>query len=64
MNQIVTRAFSLRRKTMRNSLKRFLDSDDFVSLAIDPQARAENLSLNDYIAITDYLKHKAQNEPL
>jgi 16S rRNA (adenine1518-N6/adenine1519-N6)-dimethyltransferase len=64
MNQIVTSAFSLRRKTIRNSLKRFLDSDDFVSLAIDPQARAENLSLNDYIAITDYLKHKAQNEPL
>ncbi len=55
MNQIVTSAFSLRRKTIRNSLKNFLESTDFEALQLDPKARAENLSLSDYIAITEYI---------
>ncbi len=55
MNQVVTSAFSLRRKTIRNSLKKYLSGEDFETLSINPQERAENLSLADYIKITDYL---------
>ncbi len=61
MNQVVTSAFSLRRKTIRNSLKQFLTADDFATLEINPQERAENLSLSDYINITNYLMEQKAN---
>ncbi|NVJ62297.1 MAG: 16S rRNA (adenine(1518)-N(6)/adenine(1519)-N(6))-dimethyltransferase RsmA [Gammaproteobacteria bacterium] len=59
LNKIVTTAFSLRRKTLRNSLKSILTSDDFASLDIDPQARAETLSPEQFIAIAQWV---GQNE--
>ncbi len=52
-NAVVTRAFTQRRKTLRNSLKDFLMSDDFALLEIDPMARAENLGVADYVKISN-----------
>ena len=46
---LVRRAFSARRKTLRNALP--LLPEDYVSLAIDPQLRPENLSPADYLRI-------------
>ena len=54
-NTIVSRAFTQRRKTLRNSLRDFLTPDDFVALAIDPIARAENLGVTDYVKISNYI---------
>lgn len=55
-SRIVAAAFSQRRKTLRNTLKGLLDAEGFETLAIDPQARAENLSVSDFAAIANYLE--------
>jgi 16S rRNA (adenine1518-N6/adenine1519-N6)-dimethyltransferase len=47
--QIVRRAFSARRKTLRNSLR--LSPEDFAELGLDPKLRPENLSPSDYVRI-------------
>ena len=46
---IVRRAFSARRKTLRNALG--LAPEDFAALGIDPRLRPENLSPQDYARI-------------
>jgi 16S rRNA (adenine1518-N6/adenine1519-N6)-dimethyltransferase len=53
--QIVTGAFTQRRKTLRNSLRTFLSAADFAAIAIDPMARAENLGVADYANIANFV---------
>jgi len=60
-SQIVLAAFSQRRKTLRNTLHRYLKPDDFASLGIDPGLRAENLSVAQFVAITNYLAPISDN---
>lgn len=55
--QVVTAAFGQRRKTLRNTLKGLLDDDGFKDLNIDSQHRAENLSVADFVKISNYLSH-------
>lgn len=54
-SQIVLAAFSQRRKTLRNTLHHFLKAEDFSVLGIDPGLRAENLPVEKFIAIADFL---------
>jgi 16S rRNA (adenine1518-N6/adenine1519-N6)-dimethyltransferase len=54
--KIVLAAFGQRRKTIRNTLKDFLIDDDFLKLNINSQLRAENLSVKDYVIISNYIK--------
>ena len=54
--KIVLAAFGQRRKTIRNTLKDFLIDGDFLKLNIDSQLRAENLSVKDYVIISNYIK--------
>ena len=49
LEQVVRRAFSARRKTLRNALG--LAAGDFAALGIDPGLRPENLSPQDYVRI-------------
>ena len=60
-SQIVSAAFSQRRKTLRNTLNHHLKPDDFASLDIDPGLRAENLSVAQFVAITNYLAPISDN---
>ena len=53
--RVVTRAFSQRRKTLRNNFKGTLEDSDFEGLAINPSARAETLSIDDFAAIALHL---------
>jgi 16S rRNA (adenine1518-N6/adenine1519-N6)-dimethyltransferase len=53
--KIVLAAFGQRRKTIRNTLKDFLNDDDFLKLNINSQLRAENLSVKDYVLISNYI---------
>lgn len=53
LERVVRSAFSLRRKTLRNSLKEFIASEQLKELGIDPQLRAENVSLGQYVNIAD-----------
>lgn len=52
--QTVLAAFSQRRKTLRNTLGGELSPSDFEALAIDPQARAQTLSVADFVRIADH----------
>lgn len=54
--QIVAAAFSQRRKTLRNTLRPFLENDDFSALGIDPGLRAENLAMEEFVAIANFLE--------
>lgn len=54
-SQIVAAAFSQRRKTLRNTLHHYLNADDFSALGIDPGLRAENLSVENFVAIANFL---------
>ena len=53
--KIVTAAFSQRRKTLRNTLKALLDDAGFEALNINSQLRAENLSVEQFVAIANFL---------
>ena len=53
--KIVTSAFGQRRKTLRNTLKGLLDDAGFAALGIDPQLRAENLGVREFVAIANHL---------
>ena len=45
---LVSQAFSQRRKTIRNSLKNLIEEQDFLALDIDPNLRAESLTLEQF----------------
>ena len=59
LEHTVAAAFSQRRKTLRNTLGQLLSADDFSALAIDPQARAQTLSVDDFVRIADHRAEKA-----
>lgn len=52
---IVREAFNQRRKTIRNSLKKWVNDDRFAQLDISPTQRAENLSVADYVRLANSL---------
>jgi 16S rRNA (adenine1518-N6/adenine1519-N6)-dimethyltransferase len=56
---VVRAAFGQRCKTLRNTLRGYLDETDFERLAIDPQLRAENLAVTDFIKAANYLEARA-----
>lgn len=59
--RVVTAAFSQRRKTLRNTLKGILDDTGFAQSGINPQLRAENLGVADFVSIANYLsQHQIQ----
>lgn len=50
---VVKSAFGQRRKTIRNTLKDIVTTEQLQSLQLDPTLRAENLSLRDYVSIAN-----------
>lgn len=52
---VVKDAFAMRRKTLRNSLKKHISSDELTALDIDPAVRPEHLPLVSFVKIADYL---------
>ncbi|MCX8514594.1 MAG: hypothetical protein RL017_304 [Pseudomonadota bacterium] len=61
LNTVVTQAFSQRRKTIANSLKSTVTKEIFSQLNIDPQNRAENLTVDDYIRLANCLQTNLTN---
>ena len=53
---IVKSAFEGRRKMIKSSLKSYLNTSDFNNINLKPDLRAENLTVNDYILISDYFQ--------
>lgn len=52
LEQVVTQAFSQRRKVIRNSLGGLFTEQQLISAGIDPQARPETIALEQYVALT------------
>ncbi|MGC2167343.1 MAG: 16S rRNA (adenine(1518)-N(6)/adenine(1519)-N(6))-dimethyltransferase RsmA [Gallionella sp.] len=63
-SRIVSAAFGQRRKTLRNTLRNFLDEQDFVDLKIDSGMRGENLSTGDFANVANYLHEKKPEIPV
>lgn len=59
LGRIVTAAFGQRRKTLRNTLREFIDEAALASLGIDPGARAERLAVADFVTIANHCVHRA-----
>ena len=51
-------SFSQKRKTIKNNLKPILNDSELNMLAINPQDRAEMLSLSDFVRIENYIFDK------
>ncbi|WP_261979282.1 16S rRNA (adenine(1518)-N(6)/adenine(1519)-N(6))-dimethyltransferase RsmA [Buchnera aphidicola] len=58
---ITKNAFQNRRKTVRNSLKKFFSERRLIQLDIDPNLRAENISIAQYCRLSNYLYKKLNN---
>ena len=54
-SQVVTQAFSMRRKTLRNTLKKLLTTAQIEAVGINPSLRTENLSVEDYVKLSNLL---------
>ena len=55
LENVVRTSFSMRRKTLRNNLKKVISSEQLESLGIDPSLRPERLSLAEFVLISDYI---------
>jgi len=55
---VVAAAFAQRRKMLRNNLKGVLDENGFSALGIAPTSRAEDLPVETYIGIANYLSQR------
>ena len=53
--KVVKQAFSQRRKTLRNTLKGLLDSEQIESVGVQPSARAETLEIKEFSALANKL---------
>ncbi|OCG14423.1 16S rRNA (adenine(1518)-N(6)/adenine(1519)-N(6))-dimethyltransferase [Gilliamella sp. wkB292] len=56
LSRITTEAFNQRRKTIRNSLSNMFTTDQLIELDIDPNLRAENLSVQQYCKLANAWK--------
>lgn len=60
LSTLVATAFMQRRKTLRNSLKKEVDTADFEALGINPGVRPEQVSIADYIRLSNHLDQKSR----
>lgn len=61
LEDVVRHAFGQRRKTLRNALKALMDEKAIEAAGIDPKARAETLSLDQYLALVNQLTSQPPN---
>lgn len=62
LNELTVTAFSQRRKTLANTLKKIISKDDLIELGIDPGLRPENLAINDFIRLSQHLERKRKSQ--
>ena len=60
LSTLVATAFMQRRKTLRNALKKEADADDFAAVGIDPGLRPEQVTIADYVRLSNYLRQKSR----
>ncbi len=55
LRKVVTEAFSHRRKTLHNALKRVIDSVELKKIGINPMLRPQEISVAEYVKISNLL---------
>jgi 16S rRNA (adenine1518-N6/adenine1519-N6)-dimethyltransferase len=55
LNRVCLAAFNQRRKTIRNSFKKIISAEQLASLEIDATLRAENLTLDQYVTLANFI---------
>jgi len=55
LNTVCLTAFNQRRKTIRNSFKKLISAEQLISLDVDPTLRPENLSIDEYIKLANFI---------
>ncbi|MFD2165243.1 16S rRNA (adenine(1518)-N(6)/adenine(1519)-N(6))-dimethyltransferase RsmA [Thalassotalea euphylliae] len=58
LNHVCVTAFNQRRKTIRNSFKEMISAEEIESLGLSPTLRPENLTIDNFIAIANFVDHK------
>jgi 16S rRNA (adenine1518-N6/adenine1519-N6)-dimethyltransferase len=53
--KVIKTAFQFKRKTLKNNFKDILGEDNFYSMGINSQKRAEMLSIDDFVNIENYI---------
>lgn len=62
LQTVVSAAFNQRRKTLRNSLKNVVTEQDIIALGIDPEKRAEKITLEEFSKLANIFHEKPINE--
>jgi len=62
LSELVAAAFSQRRKTLRNALRKHATEKDLQSLDIDPGLRPENVAISDWVSLANHLAEKAHRQ--
>ncbi|STS88265.1 dimethyladenosine transferase [Klebsiella variicola] len=57
LSRITTEAFNQRRKTIRNSLGNLFSVEVLTELGVDPAVRAENISVEQYCKMANWLSN-------
>jgi len=60
LSTLVATAFMQRRKTIRNSLKKVVEHADFEAVGIDAGVRPEQVSITDYVKLSNHLYRKSR----
>ena len=60
LQHVVTQAFSMRRKTVRNSLKGVLSVEEMEDLGVNATYRAEQVSLKQFVDIANYITNRSK----
>ena len=58
LQTVIRTAFNQRRKTLKNSLKTIISEETLSKLPLDSSLRPENLSLQDYVIISDAISNE------
>ncbi|WP_031433218.1 16S rRNA (adenine(1518)-N(6)/adenine(1519)-N(6))-dimethyltransferase RsmA [Methylomarinum vadi] len=61
LNDVVTQAFSQRRKTIRNSLGKLISEAQIAALGIDPNLRAESLTLTEFAELSNLVVQQSMS---
>ena len=60
LSSLVATAFMQRRKTLRNALRSEASADELEAVGIDPGLRPEQVSIDQYVALSNYLRNKSR----
>lgn len=60
LERVVAQAFSMRRKTLANNLKPLMSAFELTNLGIDPIVRPEQLNVQQFVELTDFIANKSQ----